>query len=264
MTRYTYRLTDNLDPEERLEEAALWKAMHDRFGDAIVPVTGDVHADYGRLRRQDTKPGMPYWNDPAFLREARRSFVTMPYDDAKSEVARLHNLGQSAFVKSTRDKHAIFRCPVGTSLSEAMGDFVYSFIDGGPALMVQEMVEMTYEWRFFVMDRRIVTDSTNHPDLTPLNFPCRVAYRTTEGHESCGVGGFMRQPLFDVAQRIAASMATPTAVIDCAYINGNAGCVELNPLHLGNVGLFACDVRALADAAFNLRTNAPNPETSNG
>jgi hypothetical protein len=250
MSDITFRLTENLDPEERLEEAALWKAMHDRFGSQIRPVTGDVAADFGRLRRKDTKPPMPYWTDPAFLREAHREFVTLPFDEAKVKVAELHKAGAGAFVKSTRDKHAIFRCPVGTTLTDEMSDFIYSFIDGGPALMVQELVKMTYEWRFFVMDRVVVTDSTNHPDLTPLDHPCRVAYRTPYTSDTNEIAWqTIRSELLRVAQRIASTMRTPTAVVDCAYINGVPGCVELNPLHLGSVGLFACDVRALANAA---------------
>ncbi len=45
-------------------------------------------------------------------------------------------------------------------------------------------------------------------------------------------------------------MATEDAVIDCALINGVPGCVELNPMVPGQVGLFAADVRALAQAIY--------------
>lgn len=40
-----FRLSDNPDPEERLEEAALWKAMHDHYGsERITPLLSDDEA----------------------------------------------------------------------------------------------------------------------------------------------------------------------------------------------------------------------------
>ena len=251
--RVTFRLTDNIDPEERLEEAALWKAVYDASGGTAVAVTGDTPATFGRLRKGEGSGPLQYWSDPAFLREARRSFVTLPLDEAVTEVRQLHARSASAFVKSTRDKHAIFRCPVGQGLYEVMEECVYSFIDGGPMLMVQELALIEYEWRFFCIDRQIVADSTNHPTLTPLDYPMPMAFRSPASDVADQPVDAVRGDLLVVAERIAATMRVPTAVIDCAYINGQPGCVELNPLRLGQVGLFASDVRSLAAAALGAR-----------
>lgn len=245
----TFRLTDNLDPEERLEEAALWKAVYDASGGTAVTVTGKEPATFGRLQRSEGQPPLPYWGDPAFLREAQREFSVLTLAEADEAVRRLHDSGVGAFLKSTRSKHAIFVCPVGTDLRAVMGEMVYSFIDGGPALMVQELASVEYEWRFFCVDRQIVTDSTNHPSLTPLDFPMLRAFRSPNDEWSRRDAELVRRDLLPVAERIARDMQVPTAIIDCAYINGRPGCVELNPLRLGQAGLFACDVRALAAAA---------------
>lgn len=249
--QFTYRLCDTTDPEERLEDAALWKAMHDVFGDRIsVSAAHDAAPDYGRGRALDKRrvPEVTYWHDPAFLAHAQRSFWVGPWDTAGAEVERLHRLGLDAFVKSTRPKHWIERIPVGVSLDTAADATAYTFIDDGPALMVQELAEMRYEHRFFVVNRHIVTHSPNAVHLTPLDYPQTFSFVTPHErqHGTFCASGFLR----GVAEDIARKMETPDAVIDCALINGKPGCVEINPLAIGGVGLFACDVRSLALAIY--------------
>lgn len=257
MEHITFRLTDNNDPEERVEEAVLWKVLHDLTGGKVRAVSANEHATFGRLLRIEQyaqRPPLNYWDDPAFLENVQRKFSVHDLLHAKREVARLHRAGYDAFVKSTRDKHAIFKCPIGESLEDAMGDMIYSFIDGGPSLMVQQWVEMRFEWRFFCINRKIVTHSNIHPSLTPLDHPLHRFYvkptstRSVDVHDKDIVS-----PLRNVAEKIASQMKDPTAIIDCAYIEGVPGCVELNPFHLGSAGLYACDVRALVKAVLEGR-----------
>lgn len=47
MKVYKYRITNTLDPEERVEDAALAKAMHDVFGDRLE-IVAEGEADFGR------------------------------------------------------------------------------------------------------------------------------------------------------------------------------------------------------------------------
>lgn len=254
MSKAYFRLTDNPDPEERLEEAALWKALHDVFGCRIEAVTD--HDDtkgivYGRgLRwRADHSPrDIPYWTDPAFLRHAKRSFEVCDWSSACVAVERLHADGCGAFVKSTRAKEAIFRVPVGQSLREVVGDMAFSFIDCPPCLMVQRLVQMKFEHRFFVINRRVVTSSPNAGHLTPLDYPQFYDFETPAApkHGLFHARGF----LLGVVEDMVRDMKVPDAVIDCALIDGEPGCVEINPLIVGGVGLFACDVRALASAIY--------------
>ncbi|HJR83469.1 MAG TPA: hypothetical protein VJ775_06035 [Sphingomicrobium sp.] len=249
MKTFTFRLTDNDDPEERLEEAALWKAMHDVYGARIAAVT-DGDADYGRPRRFARGPSMDlaYWTDPAFLKHAGRRFWVGRWEDADEQVRALHADGLGAFIKSTRAKDWICKVPVGQSLDEVADAMAYSYIDGGPPIMVQELAKVRYEHRFFVIDRRIVTRSPNAAHLTPLDFPQTWDFETPRDHKHSlfSAGGF----LMPVAEDIARNMATPDAVIDCALINGEPACVEINPMVIGGVGLFACDVRAIAGALY--------------
>lgn len=246
-----FRLTDNCDPEERVEEAALWKALHDEFGDDILPLTGpspEGATVYGRPRLTDHLPSLRYWDDPAFLAWTNRPFCLSTMEGLDEAVHDLHERGLGAFVKSTRDKHAIFRIPVGTDPRDVIGDWAYSFIDGGPRLMVQGLADITYEWRFFCVDRVIVADSPNAAHLTPLDFPQAGAFKTPQSKVASLSAEGVRSSLLPVAQAIAQDMETEDAVIDCAFINGKPGCVELNPMIFGGVGLFACNVRSLARA----------------
>lgn len=240
-----FRLTTNADPEERLEEAALWKAMHDEYGDSIAPLPDDAESGvcFGRMGRKVRNyvlDDLPYWDDPAFLRHIHRRFGVHPYERLRVSIEALHCEGMGAFVKSTKPKHAIMRLPVGTGFEEGIGAMAYSFIDGGPDLMVQQLIEPTYETRFFCIGRQIVTESPINPALTPIDFP----------HVSHPVP--VADALRTVARDIAASMLVPHASIDCALIDGKPGVIELNPMILGNLGLYACDVRALAKASRQL------------
>lgn len=274
MTGTAFRLTSNLDPEERLEEAALWKAMHDEYGDGIEALPEDGKGDpsvptFGRALRNPLGCGLnpvsdrlDYWNDPAFLSEARRRFAVVPFERVEAEVTRLHSAGLGAFVKSTRSKHAIFRIPAGGSVRQAIGEMAYSFIDGGPELMVQEMCEIRTEHRFFCIGREIVTESPVQWALTPLDHPLPegTAYATPASKRPLDPDPAAKDELARVARRIARDMEFPHAAIDCALINGTPGAVELNPMRLGQLGLYAADVRALAKASRRLLPKAAPAE----
>ena len=269
-----FRLSDNADPEERLEEAALWKAIHDEYGDEAVAIRNEGDPDlptFGRSLARRMEPhgrnpvseNLPYWRDPAFLEHTHRFFRVCTFDEAKSEVSKLHVSGRGAFLKSVRHKHAIFNIPAGTTFLEAMGDMAYSFIDGGPQLMVQELVEVRYEHRFFVIDRTVVTESPVQWALTPLDFPLPSGtVFATPNSTLAEMKPDIADALRAVAKDIASKMEYPHAAVDCGLIDGEPGAIELNPMCLGQVGLYAADVRALARASKDLLRDfvaQPNP-----
>jgi hypothetical protein len=257
-----FRLSDNTDPEERLEEAALWKAMKDLYGDRISAVTpehpaGDDWIMFGRGARFDTgqepvSSRLDYWTDPAFLENCGREFSVVPYEGLRAAVADLHARGIGAFVKSTRMKHFVCRIPVGADVDDEIGPMAFSFMDGGPALMVQALAELKYEHRFFVVGRRIVTDSPVMVALTPLDWRESVgmAYETPTG------GRRRMNPDFEgyyaLAERVIADMVPEHVVIDIALIDGEPAVIEMNPMQLGQVGLYASSVRDLAVASQTL------------
>lgn len=273
--RLAYRLTDILDPEERLEEAALFKAMSDYYGrDAVLAFRGVQCPDpdlpvFGRnpsFQAHACNPvtaRLDYWTDEAFLGHVGREFHAVPYEDVASIADRMLSEGKSVFVKSSRQKHFKLTLKPGDSFADKIGDMAYSFIDG-PLLLVQELVPVEYEYRFFIIDRNVVTGSANMQDLTPLDFP--LAY-----------GAVFKTPLtadpdrrpdvveafHELAGKIAAEMDTPHACVDIAMIDGKPSVVEFNPMQLGHLGLFACDVRALAEASESLvMSYAPEMEVA--
>lgn len=258
-----FRLSDNTDPEERLEEAALWKAMKDLYGDRISAVTpetpvGDDWILFGRGSRFDTgqepvSSKLEYWADPAFLANCGREFSVVPYEGLRSAVADLHSRGIGAFVKSTRMKHFVCRIPVGADMDEEVGPMAFSFMDGGPSLMVQALAEVKYEHRFFVVARGIVADSPVMVSLTPLDHRENVGmvYETP-------VSGRRRmnpeliEEYFALAEKVIADMVPDHVVIDIAMIDGEPAVIEMNPMQLGQVGLYASNVRDLAAASERL------------
>lgn len=259
-----FRLSKNNDPEERLEEAALWKAMHDEYGDQIAAIGEDDATEFdgaifGRQRRTDFTQRnpvswhLPYWEDPAFLENCRREFSVCRLDEVAAAVSALHTQGKGAFIKSTKSKHVIFRVPVGEDPLDVIDAMAYSFMDGGPDLMVQELCQVEFEYRFMCIDREIVTGSPIQWALTPIDGPLTHAavYQTPKSIERV-TRPTIYASLLAVGRKVAETMTTPHASIDCAMINGVAGVVELNPMQLGQLGLYACDVRALAKASRRL------------
>jgi len=64
MSHLYYQLTETTDPEERLEDAALYKALYDTFGRGLTLVPGDAPAPedglfLGRGKRNEYHPVFP-------------------------------------------------------------------------------------------------------------------------------------------------------------------------------------------------------------
>lgn len=97
MSHLYYRLTKTEDPEERLEDAVLYKAMHDTFGKGLTMVDMDEPAPMdglflGRGKNRELwqknilgQPGMKYWEDPAFQNAITRSFVVTDLSGAEGD-----------------------------------------------------------------------------------------------------------------------------------------------------------------------------------
>ncbi len=267
MTRYSYRPSNTNDPEERLEDAALWKALHDLHGDNITII--DQKADplpdtvfFGRVKKAESLLGVisgvgiaqpQYWDDPAFLRSCGREFSVHDLEGAKAEVQRLQQSGKNAFVKSLRPKYFTSLIPDDESLSDVLGPMEFSFCDDGECLMVQEAIDMIYETRFLFVDGELVTSSPVAWHLTPIDrLEFGDLFETPRSKELV----FDRKSalaMMDLAKQVASEAETNTVCIDCAIDSHTGGpiVIEFNPLHYGNVGLYACDVRAIARSTLN-------------
>lgn len=258
----TYRLRDTDDPEERLEDAALYKALWDVSGGKLR-ATKEQDATFGSIghRFQHTS-SLPYWTDPAFLSACGREFHVCTFEEVERIVASLHARGKDAFIKSGFDKFFIAKVRRGDDLRDVIGDMAYSFIDSPIPLMVQELVDFTFEHRFFVFDRKVVTFTPAAYTLTPLDHPTPDLWGWRKQADRCPepFGGF--HLLFSLANHIAADMREPTASFDIGMIGTLPAVVEFNPLRAGQIGLFACDVRALATAFYASATEARRAETA--
>lgn len=271
-----YRLTRTTDPEERLEDAALWKALHDTFGDGVslyedperqrdplvrvdtspVHVLGPADLLLGRQRRDErawptpklTTQYISYWEDPVFTEAARRGFSLHDFYGAVAAARRLHAEGKGAFVKSTLTKHYTQAIPPGLDPMEAIGDMAYSLIDRGECVMVQELVPMEFETRFLVLDRQVVSWSPVATWLTPLDtrdVAGKVA-RTPSSRELTNDPGAV-EAMTEFASGLAARLEAPDCVLDVCLSGGEPMAIELNAPWIGGFGLYAIDVRAIAE-----------------
>lgn len=270
MTALYYRLSGTTDPEERLEDACLSKAMHDTYGSriTILPPEASPPAGatvFGRSRQLgfgtsgSGQAKLDYARDPGFLWGISRSFKVCGLQEAELEVARLHAAGKDAFVKAMQEKLMTERVPRGMSLHEAIGDMVYSFIERPDCLMVQEHVAMRNERRLVFVDGTLVTHSPVAFHLTPLDRSRLAAETGRPAEELHFTDPESRTPVWNAelsrrmvrfANEVAARSRLRTMTIDVAELaNGCLEVIEFNPGWPGTFGLFACDPYAIAEAS---------------
>lgn len=278
-----FRLSNTEDPEERLEEALLWKLMHDFYGERIgiiegvyenpIPTFGrELTLNGGSFRNKAKNPvsaHLPYWNDPAFKKGIKRAFEVVPYEDLGRAVKDIHDTGKDVFIKSTRMKHHKQVIKRGKNAYKELDAMAYSFMDGGPEIMVQEWRPMEFEFRFFIIDRQIVTWSPKMVSLTPFDYPKIGCYgyrhENSSEKQDCGrlIADYMK-----LIEPLLQETAFPDVSIDVAIakdtVSGKTDIeiVEYNPMQLGQIGLFACDVMALVKKSPILLSRWPTPKAS--
>ena len=277
MSHLYYRLNNTNDAEERLEDAALYKALHDIYGKGLTLVPADEQSPKnglflgrGKISEINDKntlgqPNLDYWNNPAFRYAINRSFIITDLEGAEAEVKRLHDQGDDAFLKSTRPKHFITRINRNQSFMDVMDSMMYSFMDRGNCLMVQQAVDMLYEHRVLVMNGKVITHSPIAWKLTPMS---RSQIMEQTGHEAGdfhyptpGSHDSIYSPettkhMIDMAQGLADRSGMPHLCIDLCILGprleGPIEVIEFNPMQPGAVGLYACDpvkiARAVQDA----------------
>ncbi len=272
MTLCSYRISATTDPEERLEDAVLAKALHDALGPGLTLLDpeakfpeGGLHL--GRARRNERIPSplspdqIPYWEDPAFLRFTARDWGHYDLEGAEEAVARLHKEGRDAVVKSTLGaKHLVTGVPRGTSLGEALDAMVYSFCDRPPCLLVQERVDMRFERRFLFLDGELLTQSAVGSHLTPMSrvWEAGAGADFEDLHlETPGSRRLIHNPALTArmtarALEIAAASEHATFCMDLCLIGEDAACgriepIEWNPFQPGQLGLYGCDPRRIAE-----------------
>lgn len=269
MNRAYYRLTETHDPEERLEDAALWKALRDALGDNIRLVGTDEPAPkdglfLGRGKRNEMNTNLlaslyiPYWEDPAFKNRCTRDFIIADFSEAYSACSRLLSGGNPVFLKSTAQKHYARLFRDKDEFEEEMESMAYSFIDRGPCLMVQQGVDMRFERRFLVIDREVVTQSPVAWHLTPMSRAQGDGARIEDTHFDTpkDLEGFtdprLTRRMTEMARDIAAESDHPHLCVDLCVLGedpeGPVEPVEWNPMQPGAVGLYACDPARIADA----------------
>jgi hypothetical protein len=282
MTSCYYRLSETKDPEERLEDAALAKALHDVLGPDLTILAPDqdlpehgLHLGRSRGRFSLSNNGLspaniPYWEDPAFLRHTTREWGLYDLEEAEAQVDALHKSGRDAVVKSTLSaKHMVTGVRRGTGLAEALDAMVYSFIDRGPCLLVQEAVPMRYERRFLIMNREVVTQSAVGSHLTPMSRFREPApgqdfedlHLLTPGSRTLSHLPGLTARMTEVAREIAETSGFEHVCVDLCLIGedperGVIEPIEYNPMQPGMVGLFGCDpYRIAAGVARHLELN---------
>jgi hypothetical protein len=267
-----YRLSGTLDPEERLEDAVLAKALHDVLGDDLTLLGPDdafpeagLHLGRSRRNERIRSPLSPdhirYWEDPAFLRFTTRDWGHFDLEGAEAEVARLHEGGRDAVVKSTLGaKHLVLPVPRGTPLDAALDAMVYSFCDRPLCLLVQERVDMRFERRFLFLDGELLTQSAVGSHLTPMSrvweagpgVDFEALHLETPGSRRPIHNPALTARMTARALEIAAASEHATFCMDLCLIGedadrGRIEPIEWNPFQPGQLGLYGCDPRRIAE-----------------
>ncbi len=265
MPRIVFRPYRGDDREERIESDAAQTALADLLTHRLE-ILDDIPSDATHVFGRTPSNWWPqpstlvypapehqkvdYYRWPGFLDHAGRPVTLHDFDGAKARVAELHASGKDAFVKATRDKFYTGIVPAGTALTSHLGDLAYSFMDTPNCLMVQPRVRMTREYRIFVVDGEAVTGAGNVTSHTPeANIsPFNPLVSDRPAKDVCDHDEEVVQTYLAFAAMVIPKLPVSSLVLDVGMIEGAPGVVEINPLHLGQVGLFGCDVTRLAHA----------------
>lgn len=264
MLKLAFRPYAGDDREEKIESDHIERALLAALPGQIAIVStfpSDATHVFGRPPKNWARPAtlsypaashlhLDYWNWEGFLSNARRTTQVHDLAGASKRVAEIHATGHDAFVKATMPKFHTSVVPRGTTLSRHLDALVYSFIDRGPCLIVQERVEMKHEYRIFVVDGEPVTGAGTVFSHTPDDnqAPFNPLVSTNPSDDNCTSDEALVRRYLDFARQVIPLMPTQSFSLDVAMINGEIGIVELNPLMLGQIGLFACDPTLLTSA----------------
>lgn len=270
MPNLLFSLLESKDPEERLENAMLWKAMSDVYGDKIHPITADDKVQPGdmifgmptgrQLRTSGSDVPKDYWNWEPFTSRLSRDFHVCNYEEAQAAVASLNEAGKAPFVKALRDKFYVERGEHGQSLEEILGDMVYSFCDyDTPVLMIQEAVDFSHEYRCIIVDGQVVTGSPVLHAATPAarlmmrgDNPEARLYKSPSDPISSGKhAGVVVSNMKAIAAEMAQELRLTSGTIDLGLIGGDPGRIEpieINSGLPGRYGLYFADPVKIAEA----------------
>lgn len=264
MTKFAFRPYRGDDREEKIEsdyvQNALLTALPDQI-EIVETFPNDATHVFGRPHKNWMRPPalsypapsnlhVDYWAWDAFLANARRSVQVLDLDAAAARVAAIHASGKDAFVKATMPKFYASIVPRGLTLSRHLDALAFSFMDRGPCLIVQEKVEMIHEYRIFVVDGEPVTGAgtvfSHTPDDNLAPFNPLVSDRPS--NDDCAAMPELVERYLEFARIVIPQMPISSFSLDLAMIDGKIGIVEINPLMLGQIGLFACDPTRLTAA----------------
>lgn len=258
MRNYTFRLSSTFDPHELVEEALLYAAFKDTFGDKLVTVRGPNEADFGRgttnrfmHKFDETK----YWEDPAFIDACHRKFKVCTLEEAVEFHEENALEKKNSFFKSIRMKEFTCKIPWRSSLQDAIGDMIYSFIDAGPIILMQDFIDIQYEVRCIIIDGKLVTYSGVHPEMTPnklqhLDFMplWRYPYHLFDNYSKLGM---IDEDIESIVNDVFLPLTNfKDIVMDIGIYDDQWTIVEFNPLHIGNFGLYKCDPYKIAEAIY--------------
>lgn len=238
------------------------EGLHQRLGVDVVGY-GPV-LRHSRLEMMaDTRPDR-YFHSPAFTDHAGRKTLLTGFRADCMEVAaamvELAEAGQAdVIVKATKAKHGIWRVPTSTDVAEAESllldatEWAMVAAEGiSNAFSVQEIIEMHYEYRVFIVDGIAVTGAGCIEEHTPLDntTPFDPAVRRVRGSaEPVEFLPNLVDEFIVFASEVAAQAGSdmPQAyVIDVAQSNGRPVVIEFNGMT--NAGLYASDPRLVTRA----------------
>lgn len=274
MANLLFSLLESKDPEERLENAMLWKALKDVYGPNIhalsyseEPGDGDMIFGLPPARQMEaSRTALPrdYWNWEAFRSRISREFGVYTLEEAEQVVDDMNARGKEVFLKATSDKFYTERAKPGASLYKTLGDMVYSFCDIEiPCLMVQEAVDFTHEYRCVIVNGKVVTGSPVVFAATPM------ARMSLNGENAEGLlfrspadpfsAGQYAGPVVTQMKRIANEMAADlkmvSGTIDLGLIGGDSKKIEpieINSGYPGRYGLYFADPVKIAKASVEI------------
>lgn len=229
---------------------------------------------YARYQICESASVDQYMHSKTFALHAGRAVIVCGIEvaehgwtDVVDEMGKLRRAGADrAFIKVCQNKYGVYEVDLSEDMSSALWDslgFAAEHLAEKPGqLLLQEYVNMQYEYRIVVLNGKPVCGAGCIEDMTPLNneqvFDCKVTLQRQhlQPGESTRAECIERRPDLIAAYQVLAEHFCMELTdehpdwlnysLDVCMINGKASVIELNSFQ--NIGLYAMDVGAMIQA----------------
>lgn len=204
-----------------------------------------------------------YFKNSTVLPFMNREVLLSSTDDLADNILTMYNKRKRRiFIKCTRPKYGIYS--ISLTKNETIKsinkkiiqelDYAIAHLEAlEDAFLIQEYLEMKDEYRFIVLNKKLVTGSPKVEEYTPID-NTEIFFKKF----SDGINNDLFNEYYSFANKAVKEINLKNYVLDVAMTDKGIVLVELNPLR--NYGLFACNFKPILHELMHIYTTEEKDE----